>query len=163
MQIDDALLKLNQQVLEFYDSIQAFILDNDDADSLCKALVDLTDIETNLKLVKQDLVHAATKVLENGVPVDVNGRMVEKKTGSPRKTWDHNGLKSIVLQRIMALSLDEETGEITLSPAEAVEKLLEYAHIDYWRVTELQKLDINADGYCDVGEAKTTIQVGKVK
>jgi len=163
MKIEDALLQLNREVLAFYDSIQELIESTADEQLLCKTLVALTDIESNLKLVKQDLVHAVTKILESGVPVDIDGRMVEKKTGSPRKSWDHTGLKSVVLQRLMSLSLDEETGEITLSPAEAVEKLLEYAHIDYWRVTELQKLDINADNYCEVGEAKTTIQVGKVK
>lgn len=82
---------------------------------------------------------------------------LEKKSGSPRKSWDHENLTRIVSNRIIDLSIDMDTGEVTKSPTEMISEILEYCGISYWRVKELSKIGINADQYCEVGDPKTNV------
>jgi hypothetical protein len=39
--------------------------------------------------------------------------------------------------------------------------MLNYCAPSYWKIKELQKLGINADNYCEVGQLKTSIIVRK--
>ena len=56
-----------------------------------------------------------------------------------------------------------DTGEVLYSQQEIVAKLLDFVQPSYWRVKELQKIGIDADLYCEVGETKTSIIVRKAK
>ena len=82
---------------------------------------------------------------------------VETKTGQPRKKWDHQGLASQVAKRIHDRSIDIDTGEITKSPQEQIQELLEYASPSYWRVTALKEIGIDPDDYCEVQEPITNL------
>lgn len=83
----------------------------------------------------------------------------EKKQGAQRKSWDHKGLANVVAKRIVETSIDLDTGEVLRSPAEMIAAAFEFAGVSYWRVKELQKIGVNADSYCEVGEGKTNIIV----
>lgn len=90
-----------------------------------------------------------------------NGQKIEKKSAFDRKGWRHEDLASEVLRRLNDLSVDMDTGEVTMSADEVAMKLLDYVQPSYWRIKELSKLGINADQYCEVGELKTSIIVRK--
>ena len=91
------------------------------------------------------------------------GHLVEKKSGSDRKKWDHDGLAKNVASRINDMSIDLETGEMTMSPQDMMLKLLDFAAVSYWRVKELGKIGVSADEFCEVSEAKTNIIIRKAK
>lgn len=87
------------------------------------------------------------------------GVLIEKKWSKPRKAWRHQDLASVVARRIRDLSVDQETGEVLMSPEEQIVALIRYAAPSYWRVKELQTLGIDADGYCETSESTASIIV----
>jgi hypothetical protein len=97
---------------------------------------------------------------ENKTDIRLNtGAEIKCKTGSPRKAWDNQGLMMQVFDRLQQSSVDMDTGEVTLSTEEIVNKILDYVQPSYWRVGALNDLGINADQYCEVGEPKTNIAI----
>tara|TARA_B100000029_G_scaffold516042_1_gene626373 strand:- start:6179 stop:6670 length:492 start_codon:yes stop_codon:yes gene_type:complete len=90
-------------------------------------------------------------------PVQEEKFSLETKTGAPRKQWDHERLVSLVAQRIADTAIDMDTGEVTKSPQDMIAELMKYAAPSYWRVSALRDLGIDADDYCDVGEANTNL------
>ena len=64
-----------------------------------------------------------------------------------------------VFERLQQSSVDMDTGEVTLSTEEIVNRILDYVQPSYWRVGALNDLGINADQYCEVGEPKTNIAI----
>jgi hypothetical protein len=92
-----------------------------------------------------------------------NGAVIEKKSSYDRKGWRHSEIASVVAQRIVQTSVDMDTGEVMKSPEEMAAEMLQYCAPSYWRVKECNKLNINLDNFCDVGELKTSIIVRKPK
>jgi hypothetical protein len=97
------------------------------------------------------------------VPVTVDGATVEIKSGSPRKTWDHQSLIEDVSKRIVDSSVDLNTGEVIKSPTEMIREALQFAGISYWKVTKLKELHLDADEYCEVGESKKNLVIRRNK
>lgn len=97
------------------------------------------------------------------VPVTVDGATVEIKSGSPRKTWDHQSLIEDVSKRIVDSSVDLNTGEVVKSPVEMIREALQFAGISYWKVTKLKELHLDADEYCEVGESKKNLVIRRNK
>ena len=98
-----------------------------------------------------------------GVVETMSGATIEKKTGADRKKWEHSKLASAVAERLSDMSVDMDTGEIMKSPQEIALDMLTYCAPSYWRVKELNKIGINPDNYCEVGDLKTSIIVRKAK
>ena len=92
-------------------------------------------------------------------PVVVSGATVEIKTGASRKAWDHSGLMRDVSRRIVDKSVDLNTGELTKSPLEMIQDVINYMGVSYWKVSKLKELSIDADEYCEVSEGKKSIVV----
>lgn len=134
-----------------------------DLESLVTALVRLHAIKADLDIVYRTLSHAVSEAMGAREEFSIPGATIEKKLGSSRKAWQHDKLKATVIERLLQLSIDEETGEVTASPGQIAEKLLEYAHTDYWRVGKLDSIGINADLYCESGDSKESIAVRKAK
>jgi len=97
------------------------------------------------------------------VPVAVDGATVEIKAGSPRKSWDHASLIDDVSKRIVDSSVDLNTGEVIKTPTEMIKEALQFAGISYWKVTKLKELHLDADEYCEVGEAKKQLVIRRSK
>lgn len=87
------------------------------------------------------------------------GFVLEKKTGSPRKTWRHTDIGNDVARRLLQMNVDMDTGEVLRSPEELMLSMLEYAAPSYWRVKPLAQIGIVADDYCDLGEPTTNFVV----
>lgn len=143
-------------LLDLYDSVVADFK-SDDPEVLAEILISLDkakkEISELLDRTKEVLVQLMGELPE----LQYNGFVLEKKNGSPRKSWDHKTLAEIVSNRIIDMSIDMDTGEIIKSPQQMLMEIVEYTGISYWRVKELSKIGINADQYCEVGEPKTNI------
>jgi hypothetical protein len=90
-----------------------------------------------------------------------NGAKIEKKFSNSRSGWQHKDLAGSVAKKIIDLSVDMETGEVMATPQEMLVQMLDYVQPSYWRIKELQKIGINPDNYCEVGDMKTSIIVRK--
>lgn len=132
---------------------------------------DLLQLASDLHLVKayvselfNELQTIVTDHIGNMVnPVSVDGATIEIKSGSPRKTWDHQSLINDVSKRIVDSSIDLNTGEVTKTPVQMIREALEFAGISYWKVTKLKELHLDADEYCDVGESKKSLVIRRDK
>lgn len=136
-------------------------LESDDEQKWIDTLVLLHTIKGDIGgIFSQYSVLIGEKLTKTEVTAS-NGQMVEKKMASDRKSWEHEKLAKEILRRLNETSIDMDTGEVTLTSTEIALKLLDYVQPSYWRVKELSKLGVNADQYCEVGEAKTSIIVRK--
>jgi hypothetical protein len=112
-----------------------------------------------------DMLETAKETLATFMGDDVefahSGYSYERKSGSPRKSWDHKALTREVTSRLVDSATDMDTGEIVKSPQELMVSLLDIVGVSYWKVTELSKIGINADNYCTLGESKTNIIIRK--
>lgn len=95
--------------------------------------------------------------------IEFDGHRIEIRSAADRKKWDHARLVDAVARRLVESSIDLDTGEMTMTPQEMAQRLMEFVQPSYWRVKELSKLGLNADSFCDVGEQKTNIIVRKAK
>jgi len=91
------------------------------------------------------------------------GFIVERKEGRPRKKWNHKKLGREVAHRIHDRSIDMDTGEILMSAEEMMTSMLQYAAPSYWRVTQLKKLGVDANNYCELGEGTVSVSIRKPK
>jgi hypothetical protein len=92
-----------------------------------------------------------------------DGTKVEKRGGSERKKWDHDGLAKNVASRLNDMAIDMSTGEVVMTPQDMITKVLDYAAVSYWRVRELSKIGISADNFCEVTESEPTIIIRRAK
>jgi hypothetical protein len=137
------------------------VVESGDIQSLVDALVLLHKIKAEIGLIYSDY---STQIIDRlpDIPTSSsNGQAVEKKTGADRKAWNHEELTREVLRRLSQMSVDLDTGEVVMTSEQIALKLLDFVQPSYWRVKELSKIGINADQYCEVGEAKTNIIVHK--
>ena len=84
---------------------------------------------------------------------------VERKMSSSRSGWQHKDLARDVINRIEQSSVDMDTGEVVMTPAEMALRILDYVQPSYWRVGELNKIGLNPDNYCAGSESKISIIV----
>lgn len=143
------------------DSHLKTIIASGDIQSLVDALVLLHKIKAEIGLIYSDYSTQIINSLPDVPTSSSNGQAVEKKTGADRKSWNHEDLTREVLRRLSQMSVDLDTGEVVMTSEEIALKLLDFVQPSYWRVKELSKIGINADQYCEVGEAKTNIIVHK--
>jgi len=134
-----------------------------DPDAAGELLVAVHEFKRKIGELYKAIEHVTLESMGSQRVLNVAGKSLERKPGSKRKAWDHEGLRNLVYLRLMDLSLDEDTGEMTLTPGQAIESLLEFAAVSYWRVSKLKELDINADMYCEVEEGDESIAVLKGK
>jgi hypothetical protein len=143
-------------LLNLYDSVVAD-LKTDDPEILAETLISLDKTKKEISELLDRTREVLVQLMGELPELQYNGFVLEKKNGSPRKSWDHKALTEIVSNRIIDMSVDMDTGEIIKTPQEMLTEILEYTGISYWRVKELSKIGINADQYCEVGEPKTNI------
>lgn len=89
------------------------------------------------------------------------GIKIEKKVSTSRKAWKHTDLAHAVARRLADMSIDLDTGEVTMSTQEIAEKMLDFVQPSYWRIKPLEQIGVNPDHFCEVGDIKEGIIVRK--
>lgn len=150
-----------QQALMVTDEMRAELALRGDIEQLLQGL-------EYLKTIKRDLDTLIRATEDNVVDLMVGKKevfdgigVVEKKTAVTRK-WDSEGL----LKHLVRSSLDPDgTGEITLdsvfSLIENLKSVLPLTGSLGWRVTELTKLGIDTDDFCDKTFGRTGLTITK--
>jgi hypothetical protein len=151
---------IGKELLNIYDAVGA-ALASGDIDKITDAVLALDSAKREIGEMFESAKNSLLEVMGDSPECQHHGFTFEKKNGAPRKTWDHHSLGELVAKRLINLSTDMETGELTRSPIEIAVDMLTYAAPSYWRVTELNKIGVNADNYCDVGEPKASIIIRK--
>lgn len=146
------LVALDERISEFRASSPS-------AEEACTALSEMHRIKTEVGLLYDTMADIASDAIGENDKVVIEGAVIEKKISADRKKWQHKDLGVAVAKRIVDLSVDMETGEIILSPADMVTKMLDYCAPSYWRVSALKTIGVNPDLYCETGDPKTSIIV----
>lgn len=145
-------------LLDAYEPIQE-VLNGDSIEDIASLVADLEYFKREVS----ELLEQSKTVLGDRMgslpEMSTEHYVFEKKQGAQRKSWDHGALSSVVADRLVAMSIDLDTGEILKSPSQMIRDAFAFAGVSYWRVKELQKIGVNADSYCEVGEGKTNIIV----
>lgn len=130
----------------------------------CEMAVEISNFKTQLSIIYNSLTHHLLKEMtETEMVVLPSGDTVEKKWDKNRKAWKHKDLADVVSEKIESLAIDMDTGERVLSTKEMITALLDYVQPSYWRVTALSNIGVNADDYCQSGEAEPSISLRKGK
>lgn len=112
--------------------------------------------------VKQNFFNYALGCMSLNDRIMVGEYVVQKTTSEKKSKWKHDELREHIMNRLIDKNTSDD-GEITLSPREAVDQIMKYAHVDYWRKKALLELDINPDSFVDFTEGEDHVTVGKAK
>ncbi len=158
-EVQALLVTLESWVMRLGDEI-----DSAEKEELLQFASDLHAAKGHLSELFNEVQSVLTEHLGHlAVPVTVDGATVEIKSGSPRKTWDHKSIIEDVSKRIVDSSVDLNTGEVIKSPTDMIREALQFAGISYWKVTKLKELHLDADDYCEVGDAKKSLVIRRDK
>jgi hypothetical protein len=116
----------------------------------CKAVIGAArDLQGQLELALIDAMPERQMVSD--------GMVLEKKSGTIRKSWDNPAVAS----KVSALAcVDQETGEVFGSPVFAqrvTDEILATAGIGYWRVSALRNRGIDPGRYCEEEQGKPSV------
>lgn len=165
---------MNESISNSIQAIRSAILDFDrilsdeakttSVNDLCEILVGLSRAKDELSQVYSDVTRITAEAFGDESELMLNdGSRIEKRNASDRRGWQHKEIAALVAKRLVAMSVDMDTGERVMSAEEIAQRVLDYVQPSYWRVKQLSELGINADDYCEVGETKTNIIVRKAK
>jgi hypothetical protein len=98
--------------------------------------------------------------------VEVDGvGTITRRSSSDRKRWDHDRVRSLVLQRTLD-RLGSDGGEIRRPPGivaqEVADAIADAAGIAYWRVGALKALGLNPDALCDVESGPDRVEFSPI-
>lgn len=161
MSLDKALDRFEAAINAFDVEIGLYAASNPDAGEAAVLLERFERIrKESIKIIQQNMFSMVSNLMVLGESIPVNGLLVVKSKPEDKKKWQHEALADKVLDRMKNLHTDED-GEINLSPKQAIKGIMDVAHIDYWRVKDLAKLDINPDLYVDLEEQEETVTIRK--
>jgi len=159
-----AIGALRQTILDLDAMVLEYSYAEPTMEHASEALLQLNLAKRDVASVYDGLAAFVSHLMENLSTKDLalsNGAQIERKVAFDRKGWRHADLARDVAHRLIESSVDMDTGEVLLTNEELVAKLLDYVQPSYWRVGELNKIGINADNYCETGEAKASLVVRK--
>jgi hypothetical protein len=155
--IKKLVAELDSELMDYADS-------EPDMVEACELLAELNFLKRDLATAYDSFSFAMGKIIGNEQEVNLSsGVKIEKTSSYERKGWKHKDLGSAVADKLIKMSVDMDTGEVTKSPYDIALDMLTYCAPSYWRVKELNKIGINPDNYCEVGDLKTSIIVRKAK
>lgn len=155
-ELDAALQTLQAQVLEL-----TYVGNRKDVDpaALAAVLASLKGFKSTMKLMEDETSKALSTVTSDGATVEAGPVYLERRDSKPKKTWKHDQLKSIVIEKVIARHTDEESGTVDTPTSVLIQEAFQYAGISYWKVGALKEIGINANDYCQHGEAKASFSV----
>lgn len=160
----DKLSQIKKLITELDAEIGEYVRSSPDINEACSLLAEANFVKQDFSFIYDTFSSGMVGVLATTDFVTLaDGVEIEKKSGYDRKKWNHKDLGSAVVDKLVKMSIDMDTGEVTKSPRDVAMEILNYCAPSYWRVKELDKIGINADNYCEVGDMKTNIIVRRPK
>lgn len=160
----DKINEIKKLITELDSHIAEYVKSSPDVTQACEYLAEMNFLKRDLSFVYDTFSYSMIGVLgETDNIVLSSGVEIEKKSAYDRKGWDHKSLGNAVADKLVQMSVDMDTGEVLKTPHEIAVELLTYCAPSYWRIKELNKIGINPDNYCEVGDLKTSIIVRKAK
>jgi hypothetical protein len=133
------------------------VLQNVDLGGLARIVTALTGVLGAARDVK-DLVEQHTiRVMPDRQAV-VDGFVLERKSGTTRKDWDHTAVAS----KVAARACCNEDGEIVFGleiGQRIADEILATAGIGYWRVSALRNRGIDPGQYCEETKGRPSLIV----
>ena len=158
----EKLVEMRKAIVELEEILLSTISEETTAEEAGAVLLELNLAKRDLGMVYDSFSNAFAQLIKDIDMVNLpNGAQIERKCSYDRKGWQHKELGSAVADKLMKMSVDMDTGEIVKTPYQIATEMLNYCAPSYWKIKELQKLGINADNYCEVGQLKTSIIVRK--
>lgn len=160
----DKIKTLQKELLDLDNELQEFLKADATAEEACLVLSEINFLKRDLSIVYDSYCAGVIQIMgeKDGYMLE-NGAEIEKKSGFDRKAWKHKDLGAEVVDKLISMSVDMDTGEVTKSTRQIALEILDYCAPSYWRVKELGKIGVNPDNYCEVGELKTSLIVRKSK
>lgn len=156
------ITELREQIKKLSDEIDTYTSSEVSTEDASESLLQLNLAKRDIATVYDTLTHFVALKLGDETEISLGeGALIEKKTAYDRKAWEHKKLGSAVVDKLVKMSIDIDTGEVIKTPSEIALQLLDFCAPSYWRVKELSSIGINADMYCETGQLKTTIIVRK--
>jgi hypothetical protein len=161
---NETINEIRQLITKLDQEIGEFVRSEPGAEEACNLLVDINFLKRDLSIVYDSLSAAMPKLMGRIQKLSLpDGSEIEQKSAYERKGWQHKELGSAVADRLNQLAVDPDTGEKLKSAYEIAVEMLDYCAPSYWRIKELNKIGIDPDNYCEVGELRTSIIVRKPK
>lgn len=155
--IKKLITELDLELMEYGDSNPTIV-------EACEMLAELNFLKRDMSIMYDSFSHSVGKIIGDEQEVTLSsGVKIEKNSSYERKGWKHKELGSAVADKLVQMSVDMDTGEISKSPYDIALDMLTYCAPSYWRIKELNKIGVNPDNYCEVGDLKTSIIVRKAK
>lgn len=156
------IIELREQIKNLSEEVDSYVLSDAPLAEASEGLLQLNLAKRDIATVYDTLSNfVAFKIGDEKEIILGDGAVIEKKVSYDRKAWEHKKLGSAVVDKLVKMSIDIDTGEVIKTPAEIAIQLLDYCAPSYWRVKELSNIGINPDMYCETGQLKTTIIVRK--
>lgn len=160
----ERLHDFRHQIMLLDEQVAKFFSEQPTIEEAAQFIVALNVAKAELSVVYDEAVHIFSRLMDEQKEIALeDGSSIEKKWATDRRGWKHKDLASVIAQRLVQSAVDMDTGEVLLTQEEMIQRLMDFLQPSYWRVKELEKIGINADMYCEVGETKTSIIVRKAK
>ena len=160
----DSVQAITKALMELGEQFKDLCASGESLATIADAVVGVHSLKAEMSVLYDSVCHDMVNKMSNVPEVTASdGSLIEKKGGSDRKKWDHEGLAKNVASRINDMAVDLDTGEVVMTPQDMMVKMLDFAAVSYWRVKELGKIGVSADNFCEVSESKTNIIVRKAK
>jgi hypothetical protein len=154
----EEIAKIRERIAEMEDRLQAYLDGKPTDRDICAVLIEFNEMKAFLKVVYDSFAIKVGSVLSDDSVVLENGE-VERAYSKRRTGWQHRVLASAVADKLSQMAVDMDTGEVRVSPKDLAASMLSYVQPSYWKTTELAKIGINADNYCEAGDTKVSIIV----
>ena len=160
------LFKLLQQqsksLIELYDAVERFDSASGSLTEACDTLVQLSELKAAVGIIYDVMAKTVTDMFaEEDIVALPSGHAIERRWSKNRKGWRHKEIVPVVVDRVERMSINMDTGEITLTPRQMMERMFDFIQPSYWRVGALQEVGINADDYCEAGDSTPSLSIRK--
>ncbi|CAB4156721.1 hypothetical protein UFOVP658_124 [uncultured Caudovirales phage] len=153
---------IRRAIMELDAALSEYINSSPEKEDAANVLLNLNLAKSDMGIVYDSFSHHFSSMINDKDILNLeNGAQIEKKSSYDRKGWQHKELASAVVDKIIKMSVDMDTGEIVKTPQDVALDLMKYCAPSYWRIKELSSIGINADNYCEVGQLKTSVIVRK--
>lgn len=148
-----------QRLIDLEGRLQDYLAGSPPQEEACEVLAAFNKSKADLKLVYDSFALKVGATMKDDKILLPGGGEVERNFSNKRTKWQHKDLASAVAQKLHKMSIDMDTGEVKVDPEEMAKAMLNYVQPSYWKVTQLEKLGINADNYCESGDSRMSVIV----